>query len=193
LDCWVAKKKNATLCATATITVNPCKERSYDNTRLLPNTKYATITETSWAMDNETCMGTWGTWDSHRFLSSVIREPSPEAAGRDNTGTRRCGGPRGRAFATGGPAWAERTGEEAVQGRGPRVARASREPSLSDGRCGRRVLGRKNTVPGKPWKSRAPADEPGTRKAQPINQVRYGGGSREGQVPKESAYGPLFL
>ena len=89
-------------------------------------------------------------------------------------------------------AWKRRRREEAVQGRGSRVARASREPSLSDGRPIRRVLGRKNTVPGKPLKSRAPADETGTGKAQPIQQVRYGGGSREGQFPQESAYGPLF-
>jgi len=66
------------------------------------------------------------------------------------------------------------------------------EPSRSDGRPIRRVLGRKNTVPGTPWKSRAPADETGTRKAKPIQPVRYGGGSREGQLPQESADGPLF-
>ena len=104
-------------------------------------------------------------------------EWSPESNGRNNAETRSGVDSRERESAAGGSAWAERTRKEAVQGRGPRVARASREPSLSDGRAVRRVLGRKNTVPGKPWKSRAHADETGTRKAQPINQVRYGGGS----------------
>jgi hypothetical protein len=85
-----------------------------------------------------------------------LGELSPGSTGRDNTETRRCGGHRSRAFVARGPACVGRTGEEAVQGRGARGARASREPPLANGRRVRRVLGRKNTVPGRT------REEPGT-------------------------------